>query len=477
MSDHERGAAARIRAALDHPVIDSDGHLIEFLPAVMSYLEEIAGGDSARRYRAWMLEHYAPTPERQRNERIQKLPFWTLPTRNTRDRATACLPGLLYERMEELGFDYSVLFPTMGLGANDVDDDELRPALCRAFNRNNAELVAEFSDRMTVAAVIPMYTPDEAIRELDYAVGELGMKVVMPNTYVRRPVPAAERLGAGRFGEWFDTFGLDSAYDYDPVWQKCLELGVNPTFHTGTLGVGTRRSPTSYVHNHLGHFATASEATCRSLFLGGVTRRFPGLRFAFLEGGASWGCRLYADLVDHYEKRNRRAVESCNPDRLDHALFESLYDTYAGQSLRERIRGPAFEDPQVVATDLDEASLDEWQASGIETAEDVRRRFVESFYFGCEADDALNAWAYASSINPFGSRLRTILGSDVGHFDVPDMAQVLREAWEPIEAGHLSKEDFRDFVFENPATFWTATNPEFFRNTAIEDAVAGLQRA
>ena len=131
---------------------------------------------------------------------------------------------------------------------------------------------------MTGAAVIPMHTPEEAIAELEFAVRELKMKVVMPATYVRRPVPAAERRGAGRLAPWHDSYGLDSPHDYDPVWQKCLELGVNPIFHTGTLGVGTRRSLSSYVHNHLGHFAAAAEATCRSLFLGGVTRRFPELR-------------------------------------------------------------------------------------------------------------------------------------------------------------------------------------------------------
>jgi predicted TIM-barrel fold metal-dependent hydrolase len=474
MSDHEPGAAARIRNEVDHPVIDSDGHLIEFLPAVMDHLEAIAGRSAVERFSQWMKEHFAPTPERQRDERIQKLPFWTLPTRNTRDRATAGLPALLHERMEELGFDYCVLFPTMGLVANEVEDDELRPALCRAFNRYSAEMLSDFSFRMTGAAVIPMFTPAEAISELDYAVGELGMKVVMPNTYVRRPIPAAERLGAGRLAQWHDTYGLDSAFDYDPFWQRCLDLGVSPTFHTGTLGVGTRRSLTSYVHNHLGHFAAASEATCRSLLLGGVTHRFPDLRFAFLEGGAAWGCRLFADLVDHFEKRNRRALEDCNPAHVDRALFESLFSSYAGDALLERMSGPAFDDPQVATGALGEEELDEWRLCGVERAEDLKARFVERFYFGCEADDALTPWAYASSLNPFGSRLRTLLGSDIGHFDVPDMTWVLPEAWEPVESGEITREDFRDFVFANPASFWTSTNPEFFRGTAIEDSVEAL---
>ena len=36
----------RIRARLDHPVIDADGHTIEFMPAVREYLKDTAGGES-----------------------------------------------------------------------------------------------------------------------------------------------------------------------------------------------------------------------------------------------------------------------------------------------------------------------------------------------------------------------------------------------------------------------------------------------
>src|ERR1700683_2736065 len=34
------------------------------------------------------------------------------------------------------------------------------------------------------------------------------------------------------------------------------------------------------------------------------TRRFPSLKFAFLEGGVGWGCSLYNDLIGHWAKRN-----------------------------------------------------------------------------------------------------------------------------------------------------------------------------
>ena len=48
-----------------------------------------------------------------------------------------------------------------------------------------------------------------------------------------------------------------------------------PASHTPGMGWGSRRSVSSYMYNHIGSFAASMEAFCKSLFLGGVTRRFP----------------------------------------------------------------------------------------------------------------------------------------------------------------------------------------------------------
>ena len=36
--------------------------------------------------------------------------------------------------------------------------------------------------------------------------------------------------GVERHAFYQDCFGIDSPYDYDPVWQACIDLGVAPTF-------------------------------------------------------------------------------------------------------------------------------------------------------------------------------------------------------------------------------------------------------
>ena len=115
--------------------------------------------------------------------------------------------------------------------------------------------------------------------------------------------------------------------------------------------------------------------------------------------------------------------------------------------------------------------LDEWAACGIEKAEDIATLFVDRFYFGCEADDPLTTTAFNTSVNPFGARLRAMMGSDIAHWDVPDMTEVLEEAWEMVDHGWIDETAFKEFTFDNPVRFYTGTNPEYFTGTVVEKAV------
>ena len=104
-------------------------------------------------------------------------------------------------------------------------------------------------------------------------------------------------------------------------------------------------------------------------------------------------------------------------------------------------------------------------------AEDLKDRFVPNFFFGCEADDPLVAWAFREDVNPFGARLRPIFGSDISHWDVRDMNEPVAEAFELVEHGVLTAEEFREFTFVNPARLHAEANPGFFAGTTVEGAV------
>ena len=65
-----------------------------------------------------------------------------------------------------------------------------------------------------------------------------------------------------------------------------------------------------------------------------------------------------------------------------------------------------------------------------------------------------------------------MFSSDVGHFDVIDMSEVLEEAYELVEDGLITEADFREFVFTNAARLHASLNRDFFKGTVVEDAVA-----
>jgi len=485
--------AAQLRARLAHPVVDADGHVIEtapvFMPFFEDYVRKIAGGDMAKRFRAaggmdfdeMVLRPWSNLSWDERRAVWATRPsWWSLPAANTLDRATAHLPRLLYERLDDLGIDFAVLYGSRTLTTTAIKDDEVRQVACRALNAFNAEVYAPYADRMTPAAHIPMHTPAEAIAELEHAVGELGMKAIMINGLVHRPIlgsaaahdPRLPSWGSGS-GERLDCLGLDSAHDYDPFWRRCVELRVVPASHTPGMGWGSRRSVSNYMANHLGSFGASMEAQCRSLFMGGVTRRFPELAFGLLEGGVSWACQLYADLIGHWQKRNREAIRQLDPARIDTELLLRLFQQYGDRHFHKDVPGLAE-----AFTRLETAPpfLDEWEACGIERVEDIRERFVPSFFFGCEADDVGVAWAMNAKLNPLGAKLKAMFSSDLGHWDVADMTAILPEAFELVEHERVGEADFRDFVFANPVRFYTRLNPGFFRGTRIEADVARLLR-
>lgn len=475
--------SAKVHARLNHPVVDSDGHMVEFEPAFLDYLKEVAGPRMVDRYNSnerltgsWgnLFRWYRLSPEERQEQHATRSPWWALPTKNTLDRATATLPRLLYERMDDIGLDFTVLYPSLGLMLPHIEDPELRQASCRALNTFHADYYREFADRMTPAAAIPMETPQEAIAELEYVVNQLGLKAIMMAGHARRQIPAASRVSseAARFTYWIDNFCLDSVYDYDPVWAKCVELKVPPTFHSPGMGWGGRTT-TNYMYNHIGHFAAAGEVLCKALFMSGVTRRFPTLKFGFLEGGVGWAASLYADMVGHWEKRNPKGMSNYDPANLNKELLFDLYRRYGGETIGKHLVGSG-KIGGVGGASEDPTKLDDWAACGIEKAEDIRNLFVPNFYFGCEADDPLNATAFNAKMNPFGARLRAIFSSDIGHWDVPDMTEVLEEAYELVEHEIITAEDFRDFVFTNPVSLWTGMNPDFFKGTVVEKAAAQL---
>jgi hypothetical protein len=470
-------SAAAVREGLDHPVVDGDAHFVEFQPAFVDFVRDHGEGalvdglqpfssHPLRGARNWA----ALTPDERRHQRAVQPPWWTTIT-DADQLATVSLPRLYSERLDDLGFDFAVCYPSHFLGLAHIDDDEARRGLCRLFNEFVAEFFGPYRDRIEVPAAIPLNDPQEGIEALHHA-RALGAKIALIPSFVVRPIEhLREQLGdsygllGSQHGKWLDAYGLDSQHDYDPFWAAAVELGMPVVGHSPSMGFLDRRSVSNFVFNHMGHFTQSGLYLCKSLFLGGVTQRFPELRVGLLEGGCAVAAQLYTELLSHWEKRGGGAVEQFDPDLTDRTMLRDRFEQYGAPMVRPQHLdgmlesggrgGPAAE------------ARDDFSALRVDSAADLRDAFVDSFFFGCEADDPLVFLAWHPGL-PLGARLQVGLGSDIGHWDVPDIGTPLVEAAELVEHGILTPEQFREFTFDNQVRFYAGADATFFDGTSVE---------
>ncbi|MGE0384956.1 MAG: amidohydrolase family protein [Gammaproteobacteria bacterium] len=485
--------SAEVRRGLKHPVIDADGHWLEIFPIFFDYIREVAGpavleryrGGLGSRYQAW----YRATPAERMRNRMRRPPFWGAPT-DTTDRAAAMVPSLYRQKLDDWGFDVAVMFPSLGFTlGRDVTDPEMIAAIIRAYNTMAVDMFRDCSDRLIPVGVVSLVDPKEAIAQLEHA-HSIGLKLVMMGGSLPRAIEADAQWqpDPARRRVYVDGLGLDNAHDYDPVWRRFVELKMPVATHVGSMGWPDRSSPTNFVANHVGHFAQAHHLFARSLFLGGVTQRFPDLNFAFLEGGVGWGCNLLADLIGHWEKRNVRFMqERLNPARLDLGALKTLvakhtqghprFEGRLDEILANYLDAVEYGVSQADLAARDAGLEDDFRHVRLDSAADIKRLFGGNFYFGCEADDPMTAVAFDKRL---GLNLKPILGSDISHFDVVDAAEVLEEAWELVDHGLLNEDDFREFTFTNAVRLFCGMNPGFFDGTRIEAearrAVAALKQ-
>ena len=200
-----------IRKRIGHPVIDADGHWLEFGPSITDYLKDVAGNEAVNSFRrrgGYVVKSLAMTPEERAKRVAPRKHFGACRPKIPSIARPRCCRDCCTIGLDEFGFDFTVLYPTAGLAVGYIPEEEVRRATCRAFNMYIAHQFGEFSDRMTPAAAIPMHTPQEAIDELEYAVKVIGLKVVVMTSMVPRPIAATGQSSAEMrsAGTWPDVF-------------------------------------------------------------------------------------------------------------------------------------------------------------------------------------------------------------------------------------------------------------------------------
>ena len=160
--------SAAVRAQLDHPVIDGDGHWLEPVPIFLDYLREVAGPSVVERFRKMATAHidrgwYDMTPAERLDRRPTRPTWWGEPA-HTLDRATAMIPKLFYERLDDFGIDFAMLYTSLGLFHIANPDEELRRAIARGVNKMNADMREAYESDLKTLGYIANYTKVFALR-------------------------------------------------------------------------------------------------------------------------------------------------------------------------------------------------------------------------------------------------------------------------------------------------------------------------
>ena len=185
------------------------------------------------------------------------------------------------EFMDQVGFDYAVLFPTAGQRIGRIVDRDYAVGAARAYNDWLAENYLRRDSRFKGIGILPMHDPEAALEELTHAYTELGMcGVLFPATGVH--------LNLGAKSYW-------------PLYAEAAQLGCPVVVHGGghwDLGMDTMNVSTGA--NAIGHPVSLAIALAEML-LNNLFDRFPGLRVAYLEGGPLWFLMALERLSRSYE--------------------------------------------------------------------------------------------------------------------------------------------------------------------------------
>jgi aminocarboxymuconate-semialdehyde decarboxylase len=140
---------------------------------------------------------------------------------------------------------------------------EAQIAWTRRFNEELARMCGETSRQVRGLATLPLQRPEQAARELEYAVRELGLLGAMIGTDVARIDLADAAL--------------------DPLWSAARDLGVPLVLHPTFTGPGAGLQPRSFVNLYGRTIDTTYLAT--RLILAGLFDRQPGLALVLVHGG------------------------------------------------------------------------------------------------------------------------------------------------------------------------------------------------
>lgn len=209
-------------------------------------------------------------------------------------------PAPRLEMMDELGIDRSLMFPTLAslIEERMKDDPELIHVVIHALNEWMHETwTFDYEGRIFATPVICFAIVDQALEELEYVI-EHGAKAILV-----RPAPVPGLRGTR-------SPGLP---EFDPIWKRIVEADLLVGMHASDSGYAEMLSmwegkSTEFLPFKPNPFRMIAQGkrpimdTMTALVCHGALTRFPELKIAAVENGATWVGPLLHDMESVYEK-------------------------------------------------------------------------------------------------------------------------------------------------------------------------------
>ena len=234
--------------------------------------------------------------------------------------------------MDGLGIDLQLLSPNPLTFLHGIEPN-IATGFCRVHNDAMAELVSRHPRRLLGAAALPMQDPDAAARELERAVGELGLVAA----YVGTDYP----------------FALDDAR-LDDLYRTFVSLDVPLFLHpSSTGGAGLPGDPRlrRFDLELIVGYAFDESLAVASLVFGGVLERHPNLDICVSHGGGA-----LPFLMGRYEGLARSrgwAPQSVLENGFRHEVRKLWFDAHVeGRGARDLLVEAVGQDRLVYGTNF-----------------------------------------------------------------------------------------------------------------------------
>jgi predicted TIM-barrel fold metal-dependent hydrolase len=232
--------------------------------------------------------------------------------------------------MDEQGIEGAIFLPTLGVGMEQslAGDKEVIPHVFHAFNQwLEDDWGFAYQDRIFSAAYITLVDPDNAVKELEWALArDVRFLLVLPG-----PVMTAS--------------GGKSPADpmFDPFWARVNEAGVTVSIHGGDSHYseylkdwGETRAMEAFRQNPFRSIVSFSAVQdfFANIIASGLFERFPNLRMASIETGSDWVFHLFDKFKKSYGQTPHAYAEDPRETFRRHVWVSPYYEDELG-GLRE----------------------------------------------------------------------------------------------------------------------------------------------